>query len=36
MDIEIKEAIVDMLNLVFGRGEETNYFWDQILLKECI
>lgn len=27
MNVEIQECVVDMLNLIFGRGEETIYFW---------
>ena len=32
MDDTIKIAIVDFINLVFGSGEETNDFWNNILL----
>ena len=28
--------MVDMLNLTFGKGEETDYFWDSVLVPECI
>lgn len=34
MDASIKECVVDYLNLVFGSGEESNMFWDNILLKK--
>ena len=30
-----REFLIDMLNLIFGRGDETDYFWDQILIPEC-
>lgn len=36
MDRESLEFLVDMLNLIFGNGEETDYFWDNMLLPECI
>lgn len=32
---ESHKFIADVLNLVFGRGEETDYFWDQMLFREC-
>lgn len=32
MDEEIKKAIVDYINLVFGAGEETDEFWNTVLL----
>jgi len=28
--------MVDMLNLIFGRSEESDYFWDSILMPECM
>lgn len=28
--------LVDMLNLVFGKGEETDYFWDEVLMKQTV
>jgi hypothetical protein len=33
MDRKTRKFIVDMLNLIFGRGDETNYFWEFILFK---
>jgi hypothetical protein len=36
MDRESLEFLVDMLNLIFGNGEETDYFWENMLLPECI
>lgn len=35
MDVATREFMIDMLNLIFGRGEETDYYWDQILILEC-
>ena len=32
MDDRVKQAIVDYLNLVFGVGQETEDFWNTILL----
>ncbi len=28
MNKKTLKFVVDMLNLIFGRGEETEYFWD--------
>ena len=28
--------LVDTLNLVFGKGEETDYFWDEVLMKQTV
>jgi hypothetical protein len=36
MNRESLEFLVDMLNLIFGEGEETDYFWDHMLLPECV
>ena len=33
MDFRIKKFMIDMLNLIFGKGEETDYFWREILFK---
>jgi hypothetical protein len=33
MDRKTRKFIVDMLNLIFGKGDETTYFWDFILFK---
>lgn len=30
-----QKFIVDMFNLIFGRGEETDQFWDFYLIDEC-
>jgi len=35
MDKKTRKFIVDMLNLIFGCGEETDYFWDHMLFKQC-
>lgn len=35
MDFRIKKFMIDMLNLIFGKGEETDYFWNEILFKQC-
>ena len=35
MNKETLMLMVDMLNLVFGRGEETDFFWDEMLFKQC-
>ena len=32
MDDTVKMAIVDYMNLVFGSGDETNDFWNSVLL----
>ena len=34
MDKKTKKAVVDMLNLIFGHGAETDYFWEY-LIEEC-
>ena len=34
MGTETKESIVDILNLIFGHGLETDYFWEY-LIEEC-
>lgn len=31
MDEQIKISIIDYMNLIFGIGQETDDFWDQIL-----
>lgn len=36
MNRESLEFLVDMLNLIFGVGEETDYFWDHMLIPESI
>ena len=36
MHDEALKFIVDILNLLFGRGEETDYFWDHLLFRECM
>jgi len=36
MNKKTLKFVVDMLNLIFGRGEETEYFWDQMLIPECL
>lgn len=36
MNAEASECVVDTLNLIFGRGRETEDFWLEILLPECI
>ena len=28
--------MVDMLNLIFGKSEETNYFWEEKLIPEVV
>ena len=35
MNKKALKFIVDMLNLIFGVGEETDYFWEHMLFKEC-
>lgn len=32
MDDQVKMAIVDYMNLVFGAGDETTDFWNTVLL----
>ena len=36
MDERIKKFIIDALNLIFGKGEETDHFWNEILFKQCV
>ena len=35
MDIRLNEWIIDFMNLVFGMGEESTAFWDELLLPEA-
>ena len=35
MNKEIAELVIDVLNLVFGAGEENDIFWEELLLPEC-
>jgi hypothetical protein len=30
------ELIVDLFNLIFGRSEETDQFWEFYLIEECV
>ena len=34
MEERIEELIIDFMNLIFGFGEETRQFWDEVLLPE--
>ena len=34
MDQKISQWVKDFLNLVFGASEETNDFWDKVLIPE--
>ena len=34
MDLQIGQWVKDFLNLVFGASEETNDFWDKVLIPE--
>jgi hypothetical protein len=34
MDQQIGQWIKDFLNLIFGASEETNDFWDKVLIPE--
>jgi hypothetical protein len=31
MDKKTKKSVVDMLNLIFGQGPETDYFWEYLI-----
>ena len=35
MEGSLKDGIIDYLNLVFGAGEESSIFWEEILLKKA-
>lgn len=35
MEGSLKECIVDYINLVFGAGEESDYFWEKILTQKA-
>ena len=35
MNMKTHELIVDLLNLIFGKSDETDNFWDFYLLDEC-
>jgi hypothetical protein len=35
MDLKVCRLLVDILNLIFGKGEETDYFWDKMILPAC-
>ena len=34
MSVRINEWILDFMNLIFGVGEETRLFWEEVLLPE--
>ena len=34
MDQKISQWVKDFLNLIFGASEETNDFWDKVLIPE--
>jgi len=36
LDVDLRSAIVDFLNLVFGAGEETETFWSRILSPQAV
>lgn len=33
MDRRIRKFLIDILNLIFGRGQETDHFWQELLIK---
>lgn len=35
MTRRIREFIIDIFNLIFGKGQETDHFWEQVLFKQC-
>ena len=35
MEKKIMKLVVYFLNLVFGRGKQADYFWDEIVVKRC-
>jgi len=35
MNMKTHELIVDLFNLIFGRSEETDQFWEFCLIDEC-
>ena len=35
MNKKICKLVIDVLNLVFGAGEENDIFWQELLLPEC-
>jgi hypothetical protein len=35
MNMKTHELIVDIFNLIFGRSEETDQFWEFYLIDEC-
>lgn len=32
----VNECVIDILNLIFGRGEETDLFWSNYLVVQCV
>ena len=34
MDVRINEWIIDFMNMVFGAGDETETFWEEVLFPE--
>lgn len=34
MEERVEELIIDFMNLVFGFGEETHLYWEEVLLPE--
>ena len=34
MDKKCKKFIIDIFNLIFGKGEQTHHFWSNILFKQ--
>jgi len=36
MNRKTLKFVVDILNLTFGKGKETDYFWDSYLMPETI
>ena len=33
MNRKISKFIIDIFNLIFGKGTETDHFWEQVLFK---
>jgi hypothetical protein len=36
MKTETLKFTLDFLNIVFGKGKETDFYWDSVLIPECI
>jgi len=34
-DRRLRKFLIDMFNLIFGKGHESDYFWQHVLFKQC-